>query len=92
MSRALLAAGGGLASLGIFLSLPPPKDTRVVCSPRTASLAGCHPMVGVRGFPSLDSEGQVIPRMANLIGEIRLAGGATGYTNLFSMQGRNNCV
>ena len=47
MSRALLAAGGGLASLGIFLSLPPPKDTRVVCSPRTAVVIGGGVIDGV---------------------------------------------
>ena len=47
MSRALLAAGGGLASLGIFLSLPPPKDTRVMCSPRTAVVIGGGVIDGV---------------------------------------------
>ena len=42
MSRALLAAGGGLASLGVglFLCSPPPKDTRERVTPRTAVVIG----------------------------------------------------
>ena len=40
MSRALLAAGGGLSSLGIFLWAAPAKDQRNLVVPRTAVVIG----------------------------------------------------
>ena len=40
MSRALLAAGGGLASLGVFLWAAPAKDQRNLVVPRTALVIG----------------------------------------------------
>ena len=54
MSRALLAAGGGLAGClgaGLFLSSPPPKDTRERVTPRTAVVIGG----GVRGASARDT-------------------------------------
>ena len=40
MSRALLAAGGGFASLGVFLWAAPAKDQRNLVVPRTALVIG----------------------------------------------------
>ena len=62
MSRALLAAGGGLASLGLglFLSSPPPKDTREHVAPRTAVVIGG----GVTHYRNLSKLGSSRPSAA----------------------------